>query len=514
MNVPSPPGSRWWRGFAARGRKPPAQADPRRLAARRAGLFFLVSGVLALVGLSLPNDQSVNTPAAAGLALVDLGVGALLYRLPWQRWHRIWTLLLVVPAALAVMAGFYLIGALPAPVFGAFMILVLFWVGLSQPPGTALCVSPAFALAYFLPQGGGSQTLHAALVVLPVAVLIAESTAATLRQLAASHAREARRFRLYRALARAQRSLCALDWNEACAEVTAAARQLGFDAASLQIIDHPRRSFHIRYLDGLPQQLAGKEFPLEQGVTGLVVERGDVVAVEAYARHPHAIPALRDLGIQVVFGAPVRIDGHIAAVLVAFSRTRMDLDEDQLQVFRMLADQAAVALANATRHGRLRDEANQLSEVTLRDELTGLGNRRQGQALLASLQPGDGLVMIDLDHFKQLNDGKGHAVGDAVLREFGHFVARNLRQGDQAVRWGGEEFLLVLPAVGARLQAVCERMREAWNARAPATTFSAGACLHGAGRPAEQTLRAADAALYAAKGLGRDRVCIAPAAQT
>lgn len=176
---------------------------------------------------------------------------------------------------------------------------------------------------------------------------------------------------------------------------------------------------------------------------------------------------------------------------------------------------------------RLRDQRTQLADalatverLAVSDELTRLPNRRAMLDTLATttsharrgLLPVT-IAMLDLDHFKLINDTLGHAAGDAVLRGFAE-VARNLlREGDVLGRWGGEEFLLVLPGASpthaqrvlGRLQAA---VRDTLLAGQP-VTFSAGMAAHCGAESVETLLSRADAALYEAKHAGRDRVTLA-----
>lgn len=163
----------------------------------------------------------------------------------------------------------------------------------------------------------------------------------------------------------------------------------------------------------------------------------------------------------------------------------------------------------------------QLKEETIHDPLTGLHNRRFFDGLAPVLtaeadrsgQP-LALVMIDIDHFKRLNDGYGHQAGDAVLRAMGTFLRANSRQSDAAVRFGGEEFLILMPHTQAH-QAVAriEGWRSAFaqqtiehGGHTLTATFSAGIALYPDQAPSlEETLRRADLALYQAKGDGRNR---------
>ena len=147
----------------------------------------------------------------------------------------------------------------------------------------------------------------------------------------------------------------------------------------------------------------------------------------------------------------------------------------------------------------------ELSTVAEKDALTGLQNRRALAARLASPDPQTAIVMIDIDHFKVLNDTFGHLEGDRVLADFAHVLAAVLRSGDGAFRYGGEEFVVIAPRTGlAGAQRLLGRVRKAWEVAHPEVTFSAGAAVWLEGESSEDVLGRADAALYRAKSDGRD----------
>jgi len=149
-----------------------------------------------------------------------------------------------------------------------------------------------------------------------------------------------------------------------------------------------------------------------------------------------------------------------------------------------------------------------LERASLTDDLTGLGNRRKANALLDSIHPGDSLILLDLDHFKRINDTLWHDEGDRVLMSMGRFLQAAVRDADTVTRFGGEEFLIVVRGAGHSATATAQRLLEDWRAHRPDITLSAGVALHRAGRGPSDTLRAADAALYEAKDRGRDQVVI------
>jgi len=149
-----------------------------------------------------------------------------------------------------------------------------------------------------------------------------------------------------------------------------------------------------------------------------------------------------------------------------------------------------------------------LAAANLTDDLTGLGNRRFANAVLDELDDGDGLAILDLDHFKRINDSSGHQAGDQVLRDLGHYLRDAVRGHDRVARFGGEEFIIVLRDQGTSARVTVERVLSGWQATRPMTTLSAGLAIHLTGRSPRETFGHADAALYDAKQAGRNRLVV------
>jgi diguanylate cyclase (GGDEF)-like protein len=144
-----------------------------------------------------------------------------------------------------------------------------------------------------------------------------------------------------------------------------------------------------------------------------------------------------------------------------------------------------------------------LAESASTDLLTGLPNRRMLDRALGRLSTDDTVIMLDLDHFKQVNDSLGHAGGDEVLRAFGRVLRGTVRGRDIVGRFGGEEFLIVLGPPGDA-DAFLQRLRAEWLTERPfQVTFSAG-IVASTGDP-DETVSLADQALYRAKEAGRDQ---------
>lgn len=154
-----------------------------------------------------------------------------------------------------------------------------------------------------------------------------------------------------------------------------------------------------------------------------------------------------------------------------------------------------------------------LEERATMDSLTGLWNRHSATMALNRTDVGDCIAMLDLDFFKNVNDTRGHEMGDRVLVEFASHLKDSLRSPAIVGRLGGEEFIVILPSTTVRAAtAALERTRSTWPATAPLPiTFSAGIApvrpdgSDTPGIPGQEALRRADQLLYRAKNEGRDQ---------
>lgn len=185
--------------------------------------------------------------------------------------------------------------------------------------------------------------------------------------------------------------------------------------------------------------------------------------------------------------------------------------DEQRTIAELLRGQFAIALRRIVLYQQLQDLARS-------DPLTGACRRWYGEARLAELVDGGAVVavcVVDIDHFKRINDTYGHAAGDAVLAAVGKALIAQVRGDDLVVRLGGEEFLVILPeTLPAGALTVAERLRQAVAALAglpaPVTVSIGLACCH-RDETAESLIARADAALYQAKQAGRNRVVSADA---
>lgn len=207
----------------------------------------------------------------------------------------------------------------------------------------------------------------------------------------------------------------------------------------------------------------------------------------------------------------------IGALAVEFELPRQFNDAD-VKRLTALARFVAPAVRNAAQFG-------EVQALSLTDALTGLSNRRATERAMTSTiavaERSDSpfaVGVLDVDHFKQFNDSYGHDAGDRVLQAVARVIRDSLRPGDVAGRWGGEEFLVVLPSTGLEDAAhVVERIRKSveatdvlWDGRSLSVTMSAGVSAYPeVVSNAAGVVTSADAALYRAKRGGRNLVALA-----
>ncbi|WP_157239710.1 sensor domain-containing diguanylate cyclase [Catenuloplanes japonicus] len=283
---------------------------------------------------------------------------------------------------------------------------------------------------------------------------------------------------------------------------------------------------HLHLLAALAGSAVEIALPPEMFSTGVsvasVVALGEAIRTARAADDADAALLAADLAGQIGWATPqstrllcmsiaARLPGvPVAAVTYAdeLARLRWNARLDQVAGLR---DAIAVE--------RQRREHEQLRQQVLVDELTGLANRRGYRAYLNALlvpeaEPREyAVMMVDVDHFKQVNDGFGHDVGDLVLARISEILAAHVRPVDLAARLGGDEFVVVLAGVGPnqpekRAQEIIDAVREqAWDELAPGLTVSISIGVHRGGAQELPTLLTdADRNLYRAKDSGRGRV--------
>ena len=296
-----------------------------------------------------------------------------------------------------------------------------------------------------------------------------------------------------------------------------AADAVNAEAAVLWLFAAARGELYPAVARGLDTDDMGR-VKVGDGVVGLVAERATSILLPATGMAP--VFSRQEPHLPVVIAVPLYSHERLMGVLVTYR-----LDEtrpfapDELETVAFLAEQGGVAIENV----RLHEEAQRLS---LTDGLTGVWNRRyfqmQFRQVLATAQRFErpfSILMMDLDHFKGVNDTHGHQRGDALLIEFTQRVTHLLREVDTFARYGGEEFICLLSETDTQgAMTTAEKIHDAirgepfggMDEELINLTVSVGVAAYpDHGDSFKQLVEAADQALYRAKQTGRDRVCVA-----
>jgi diguanylate cyclase (GGDEF)-like protein len=230
---------------------------------------------------------------------------------------------------------------------------------------------------------------------------------------------------------------------------------------------------------------------------------------------------------------PLVVDHRPIGLLFFTSQDKDSYQESHNAIFRVIANQVSAVIDNSRaylqiieRNRQLIEEGRRLTDEARRDTLTGALNHgaivlagERALAGAAATHKMVGLIMVDIDHFKLINDSFGHGAGDAALKEFTRRLAGAIRQSDLLGRYGGEEFLVILAGTVTResLKRTAERLRQAivaapfdlgGEARIISASFGA-ALSNGVHEGVQDLVAAADRALYEAKNGGRNCVVIA-----
>jgi diguanylate cyclase (GGDEF)-like protein len=465
---------------------PPNEDERLRHARAACALLLLGAGAgLALVPI-LPDH--VDHSVAVELAIGCMVLGLLMPLLPWTRLPRRALLIpLVFVFPVIFVGGGYIDGAIDY--YSLFLPLAFIYAGLVFPPRYCiwmfLCCLLGLGVALLQRQPESA---------VPFVLLGSVLSAVCGMVLAVQRQSETRANQAMRQLVETASSLGAARERGHVASFVAVA------VAQLLNAEH----VEVRLLaegDGESTAATAGTSPDPRESVSVLIDQ--VVATGAPADAPEPGPtdeAGSEDGRQLM--VPVRgSDGLLGVIVVSYGlrATRED---------RLAARHLELLCAEVTRVlERLRHTAA-LVEKARTDPLTGLGNRKVLDDALTESVAGDILILIDLDHFKRVNDTLGHAVGDQVLVSFAEVLRQTTRAKQIIARFGGEEFAVVLPqatvAASARL---LSDVRREWSATNPMVTFSSGMAVQGHGEDAATALDRADQALYVAKSTGRDRDC-------
>ena len=290
---------------------------------------------------------------------------------------------------------------------------------------------------------------------------------------------------------------------------------------SLLIVDEARQDlFYAVVVGSTEADLRDVRVKMGEGLAGWVAENGETLIIPESAEDPRlTASAERRFRIRSAICMPLRSRQKTLGVIQLFNCKVETLADETISFLHLLCDYAAIAIENA-------HAVERIQELTITDDCTGLYNQRQLYRMLKA-ECGEGkkpqcqfsLVFIDLDHFKQVNDTHGHLVGSRLLAEIGNALKSKCRLIDFAFRYGGDEFVLLLPQtskdnalnVARRLHKMIRENKwlESEGLNIKVTTSLGVASYPVDSRSKEGLLHLADEAMYLVKNTSRDSVAAA-----
>lgn len=304
--------------------------------------------------------------------------------------------------------------------------------------------------------------------------------------------------------------------------LSAVAKLCAYDFAALTEYDDNAKRHTVLSVSGdaaICAQVSGLRFSDNKGLCSSVVHRQTILPVGGILRDQGADTQIFDettrlRGYKWLLALPLSLHHKPRGTLVVAGRGEPAVPERQA-LLKVLANQIAVSLDNARMY-------QAVESLATTDGLTGLFNRRTFQLRIEEMRERAhrqgrtlSLILCDIDHFKKINDTRGHLVGDEVLRQIAKLLAETVRKVDLAARYGGEEFAILLEAteedgaflLAERIRQEAERLTLHSDKGTFFCTLSLGiATFPGDGTTTLELIAHADAALYAAKHQGRNRV--------
>ncbi len=254
-------------------------------------------------------------------------------------------------------------------------------------------------------------------------------------------------------------------------------------------------------------ELVKKTFSLDAGFAGYVYETKEAIIVSDVEKDNLGRKITSLIPCRSLLVAPVLIDDEVVAIIAVADPKSNRFTFEHYQLLETIAEHSSLALRNAYLH-------EEVERMATMDQLTELYKRHMLNNIIQQSQQEDrngSLILIDIDHFKDVNDTYGHQVGDETLKQVSHIIRSNVREHDLAARWGGEELAIYLPRTNISIAGnVADRIRECvYQSTNPTITISCGISYWDQEQEkisVESLFHRADKALYSAKDAGRNCV--------
>jgi diguanylate cyclase (GGDEF)-like protein len=291
---------------------------------------------------------------------------------------------------------------------------------------------------------------------------------------------------------------------------------------SLLVLDEPKRQLYYGVISGgLTEKLRNKRIPLGQGIPGWVALHGEPMILNSMPEDAEVADEIPENAtrIESIICLPLRVRNHTYGVLQLVNCHPEDMQNHQIFFLHALCDYAAIAIQNAR-------SFEQIQQLTITDDCTGLYNARHLYERLehtldraARTKKPVSLIFFDMDNFKRVNDTYGHLNGSRLLAEVGHMVRDSLGLIETAYRYGGDEFVILMPHQSkqraiALAQRLLEKLRTTDFLPEAGLKLNMHASFGVASFPEDgldihAVIRAADTAMYSIKNTTRNGVAAA-----
>ncbi len=296
------------------------------------------------------------------------------------------------------------------------------------------------------------------------------------------------------------------------------------DTWSLLLVDDKTNELYFQVATGVAaEKLRDVRLKVGEGIAGWVAQTGKSTIVPDVTKDPRfssAVDKVTNILTQSIICVPIRTKERVLGVIEIINYVgKRKFGEEDLALLQAMADYAAIALENAI-------HVQRIHELTITDDVTSLYNARHLNFVLETeiyrsnrYHYEFSLIFIDLDHFKEVNDTYGHLVGSKLLREIAEVIRGGLRMIDYAFRYGGDEFVILLPQTGKESATVVarrlrQRMSDTRFVVSEGLNLQVTASLGLASFPNDastkaEIIRLADEAMYLVKNTSRNNIAIA-----
>lgn len=283
-----------------------------------------------------------------------------------------------------------------------------------------------------------------------------------------------------------------------------------FEADYCCVLQLDKESNHFVVKSSNIPAMDKEQFALEQDFSGVVFRTKEPVIAFDYW-HSRVVPSkiMEVTDSRSLIAAPIFVDGEVIGVILVTHKMPNFFSYDNYKLLQVMSSHIGLAATNASLHAEVR-------RMVITDNLTGLHARHYLNEQILRRQRQDtfgSLILVDIDHFKEVNDTYGHQVGDRILIQVSDIIISSIRQGDIAARWGGEELAVYLPGIRSdQAFRIAERIRNQVAAETnPLVTVSCGVSdwsLDNDKISVESLFYRADMALYQAKKKGRNCIVV------